>query len=73
MIISVRLIKDDFLRFLLLAIIAFVCGSVGVACAFGCLYGTFVLALIVLFGLGALLIHNNSNEKHRSKKGVNYD
>ncbi len=31
------------------------------------------MALIVLFALGALLMHNNSNEKHRSKKEVNYD
>jgi Kef-type K+ transport system membrane component KefB len=60
MIISIKLVKDDFLRFLLLAIIIIISGSVGVAHAFGCLYGSFVLALIVLFALGALLIHNSS-------------
>jgi len=55
---SVKLLKDDFLRFLLLAIIALICGSIGIAYAFGCLYGLFALALIVLFALGALLIND---------------
>jgi membrane protein required for beta-lactamase induction len=65
---SVRLLRDDFLRFMLLTIIALLCGSGGIALVFGCLYGTVVVALIVIFALGALHIRFNSKNKRQAPR-----
>ena len=62
---SVKLLRDDYLRFILLTIIELFCGSGGVALVFGCLYGTVVMALIVLFALGALHICFNPKSKRQ--------
>jgi uncharacterized membrane protein YedE/YeeE len=53
---SVKLIREDFLRFILIAIICLVFASSETALLFGCVYGLLVLGLIVMFALVALFL-----------------
>jgi hypothetical protein len=61
---TVKWIRNDFLRFLLLTVIVLVSGSGGVAYAYGCWLGLVLLIAIMLFVLAALYIFNNSRREY---------
>ena len=58
---SVKLVRDDYLRFLLILVIVLVFGSTAVSTAFGNWGGILILSLVLLFVLVALRIWK-SNE-----------
>jgi hypothetical protein len=61
---TVKWVRNDFLRFLLLTVIVLVSGSGGVAYAYGCWPGTILLIAIMLFVLVALYIFSNSRREY---------
>jgi uncharacterized membrane protein YhiD involved in acid resistance len=70
----VRLIKDDFLRFILLTNIALISGSIAIGLVFGCFYGVIVIALIIVFLFSTLRMGLKSitKTKKRRHRKVNY-
>jgi hypothetical protein len=60
---SVQLVKEDFLRFILLAIICFFFGGTETAIMLGPLYALLVLALITIFTLISLVIWVKTKQK----------
>ena len=68
MVSSVKLLSEDFLRFVLLAIIVLVSGSIGIAFAFGQVFGTVIIAMVILFTLGALYFRTNPKNQRYHKK-----
>jgi len=61
---SVVLVKDDFLRFLLLALILLVFASTETALLLGCSYGLRVLGLLILFLFSAILFWTRTIVKY---------
>jgi CHASE2 domain-containing sensor protein len=61
---TVKWIRNDFLRFLLLTVIVLVSGSGGVAYAYGCWPGIVFLIAIMFFVLAALYIFSNSKREY---------